>query len=1654
MVDLSLPDYQMLIAQAGVNPDSEAARVASAAPEVVRGTGAALRSAGGEFDTSWQQSMGAQQALGSAFTNNGAEVLDRATHVANLPPEFRDAGTRLAGASQRLDAVADDLTSTKTQTATSVTGLHDELRTIRSNWAARVAAAGSLAGGLIPEAEIAGLIAERDRIAATMVTRVGEVGRRVVDRIRTYEGVLHSALTLLSDQGFVPVAERDTPAPPPPSVNPPGAADPTGFGTPLMAGYAADPVNTGLGNFVEVERDLPFEGLLTALSFSRTYNSRSDRSGPFGARWSSWASTRLVEQTWSLQFEGPDGQQVSFPRIGDRFGRAVGINALVERTATGLALAWFDGRRWEFDGAGRPERLWAGPGTDVRLVHDADGRLVELVHERGRRVLLSWAGERIVGVSGSDGRLVAYDYDEAGRLVTADGPAGARRYTHDDAGLVATVTDPDGVVELRNTYDEHGRVRTQLSPFGRLTTFDYRPDDVTVVADDAAGPTNTYRHDRAGRLLSATDGHGHSQERRYDRWGNPVEVVERNGAVTAQEFDDRARLTRRSLPSGAVLSAGYDDLDRVVTMTAAGTGAATAETRFRYEGGERIPSEIIDPEGGRTVLAVAGGLVHAITDPDGVVARFRYDADGNLVEARDAGGGVTLIERDRAGRAVVSVTPAGRRTELSYDSRGLLVQRRDPAGGVWRHEYSPAGRRTAVVDPTGARTEVHYGEHGRPIELVDALGAVRSRGYDVFGNVVGETEADGSKWTYVYDALSRLTAWTDPAGGSWLREHDVQGHRVAEIDPTGVRTSAVVDASGRVVTSDDGLVTQEFGYDEFGRTVSQLRPDGAVLGATYDRCGRVLTRTAADGGITRHTYSAAGRLLSVVSPAGRREEYRYDGCGRLCTVVDGNGQCWEQRHDADGLLIERVSPAGLVETIERDAAGRVLRHRAPGRGHLSLSYDPAGRVVAVADRNGLRRFTHDAAGRITAATDALGNTVHYGYDDRGRLISTTDPTGGRTLRGHDELGRLVSLTDALGRTTHRAYDAAGRPIAVTDPTGARRRRTYDRSGRLATLTTDGGTVITIERDRLARPVRITESGRAGSGSGRASVGEIELRWNPAGHLLHRRAGGRQLGWSYDADGLRTALTYPDGTRTGYQRDGAGRVTALEHPVLGRIRVDRDPDGRLLAMVADVGSSRWHYAAGWLAGHDRAGDGSTSRTTVTRDEQGRVVAADTDGRTSLFGYDPAGQLTEVNSARGAWSLGYDAVGRLTSESGPDGVRSLDYDAAGQLAQASGPDGRCRYGYDGAGRRVSEDGARGQRRFDWDELGRLTAISTATDGGTCTTSVRVDPLGELAQVDDTALSWDSADPLLPLAAVGDQAVIGLGQPWALAGPDGPEPLLPSWQHDIGHAERDPWGAPAAGTGLGFRGEFAVEGLVWLRNRAYDPDTRAFLQPDPLPPVSGTAYAANAYHYAGNDPVNAVDPLGLRPVTDADLAAQRDEDGGSWLSDLGHGALDVVGLVPGVGEVADLANAAWYTAEGNYGMAALSAAAAIPFAGWAATGAKGVIYGTRAAKALEGATTAGELAAKPTAVIGRLEDTAVARNWPGHEVLNVPDWSIAKNDAWVQSVVDRGLPVYVGSPTTSANLWDDVAGRQTVFARELDQFKQAGYTQNGYDLLPPGG
>jgi hypothetical protein len=101
----------------------------------------------------------------------------------------------------------------------------------------------------------------------------------------------------------------------------------------------------------------------------------------------------------------------------------------------------------------------------------------------------------------------------------------------------------------------------------------------------------------------------------------------------------------------------------------------------------------------------------------------------------------------------------------------------------------------------------------------------------------------------------------------------------------------------------------------------------------------------------------------------------------------------------------------------------------------------------------------------------------------------------------------------------------------------------------------------------------------------------------------------------------------------------------------------------------------------------------------------------------------------------------------------------------------------------------------------------------------------------------------------------------------------------------------------------------------------------------------------------------------------------------SQIGHTALNIVGMVPVVGTVANLANAGWYAAQGDWTDAAWSAAAAIPIEGDVADAAQ---LGKDALNIAEDGATAGRVAEDGAEVASTAEaGTKAARD--GKEVAS---------------------------------------------------------------------
>jgi RHS repeat-associated protein len=128
------------------------------------------------------------------------------------------------------------------------------------------------------------------------------------------------------------------------------------------------------------------------------------------------------------------------------------------------------------------------------------------------------------------------------------------------------------------------------------------------------------------------------------------------------------------------------------------------------------------------------------------------------------------------------------------------------------------------------------------------------------------------------------------------------------------------------------------------------------------------------------------------------------------------------------------------------------------------------------------RYAYDLAGNRTLATDGVGNSTHYVYDDAGRLITTlvlteNDETVAVTQYGYDFRGNKTSETDANNHTTNFFYDGMNRlekkeqvletSILITE-------HTYNNLGSKLTTKDPNGNLTEWTFDPLQRPVTMVQ----------------------------------------------------------------------------------------------------------------------------------------------------------------------------------------------------------------------------------------------------------------------------------------------------------------------------------------------------------------------------------------------------------------------------------------------------------------------------------------------------------------------------------------------------------------------------------------------------
>ncbi|MGC8234350.1 RHS element core protein [Escherichia coli] len=566
--------------------------------------------------------------------------------------------------------------------------------------------------------------------------------------------------------------------------------------------------------------------------------------------------------------------------------------------------------------------------------------------------------------------------------------------------------------------------------------------------------------------------------------------------------------------------------------------AGRPESRYRYDDTGRV-TEQVNPEGLDYRFEYGQDRV-TITDSLNRREVLYTEGEGGLkrvVKKEHADGSITRSEYDEAGRLKAQTDAAGRRTEYRlHMASGKLTSVILPDGRTVRYGYNSQRQVTSVTYPDGLRSSREYDEKGRLTAETSRSGETTRYSYDDPASELptGIQDATGSTKQMAWSRYGQLLAFTDCSGYTTRYEYDRYGQQIAVHREEGISTYSSYNPRGQLVSQKDAQGREiRYEYSAAGDLTATISPDGKRSTIAYDKRGRPVSVT--EGGLTRSMgYDAAGRITVLTNENGSQSTFRYDPVDRLTEQRGFDGRTQRYHYDLTGKLTQSEDE-GLITLWHYDASDRIT--------HRTVNGDPA------------EQWQYDEHGWLTTLSHTSEGhrvSVHYGYDDKGRL------TGERQTVENPETGELLWQHE-----TKHAYNEQGLANRVTpDSLPPVEWLTYG-SGYLAGMKLGGTPLVEYTRDRLHRETVRSFGSRAGSNA----AYELTSTYTPAGQLqsqhLNSLVYDRDYGWNDNGDLVR--ISGPRQTREyGYSATGRLESVRTLAPDLDiRIPYATDPAGNRL-----------------------------------------------------------------------------------------------------------------------------------------------------------------------------------------------------------------------------------------------------------------------------------------------------------------------------------------------------------------------------------------------------------------------------------------------------------------------------------------------------------
>lgn len=984
---------------------------------------------------------------------------------------------------------------------------------------------------------------------------------------------------------------------------------------------------------------------------------------------------------------------------------------------------------------------------------------------------------------------------------------------------------------------------------------------------------------------------------RWDGW----EMEFRDGRIyRLKTDDDRTFRWEYDSINPALVTRVYEPSTNTTTITVGLSG-----NDFHMDGSSTMRgAHTLTVNGDTYTFAYSGGTLQDIEFPDGRKTQWRFESvgenDKRLTLTQESGWWRSWVfgATDRHVKTddywSYTITGGAPAEDGVVYNRPTMERTRLATGETEKREYAAANSILKTKDVLG--NEVISYRYTTPGKLYNRLyktewkkigettASVYWRGvYDAnTGDLISSFDALDHQTTYTYErfpganefqAPKKITL-TDPMGRSRIVERD-QRENVIE----------VVDAAG---------VKRKMEYDSRDRLTRVKNAANEVLSRfVYGDKDQILERYDALGNKTSYEYAThLGDPLpiKVTTPEGRETEITYDTKGRPIKTKAPSGAEWDFSYVGNWSVVETVTDPLDAETgFEYDARLNRIKVTDPLNRITQAVYDDLDLPVEVTDALSRKtKMENNGNGDTKKLTDARDNVYTSAWNGSGIRKSLTWPDATKQSYLFDANGDLTQWkargeTAVVNFTLNDSREAVSWDWSNGTETGSAS-LTRNSFGQIT------GTSATTMSLTVAQSFSYDGEGRL--------AGQQQV----VGNLT------RSAAITYNANGQITTLTYPAGFVLSYEYNNDGQLTAIKkdgtavaiyaHDTAGRLSTRTlsnglvttytyDAANRLASITVSNGSTvLWAERYGYNAAGERIytlqGSSGTAGDSYWFDarSQLRVVkygsanatldyASQTGQSTAEWQYDEVGNRTAETGSGGTTTYTSDNTNQYTSVSS---VSTVAYSNRGDLTQF----GDWTYAYDAQGNLIRANNSQTNVAAQyWRDAFGHRAVKDVNGSKTVFFNIGTTQL-EAYDVTNEIASSTIHEPGIdrPLAQVSASgSLMFYHQDWlgsVVLLTDASGAKLQSFTYDA-------WGTPsgfdASGLSLpvsGFASRFlytareydAETGLYHYRARAYSPVLGRFLQTDPIDFGGGDV---NMLRYAGNNPVNVVDPLGLWGIND---------------------------------------------------------------------------------------------------------------------------------------------------------------------------------------------